>query len=200
MRSSGAWMWRSWATGRGGQAGQDTIGALLSLDVLFYRPGGLKYLLRHSAETVSGGESARAPLPFFGGNVQRSTAGKKEGRDGTIWGDDEKVPWTDDDSLGGGLKLISFYLFIPPSPSPRPFYFALCAPAARGGWFSRGWGWGVGGREAPGHVRRQPKDGASRHPEKVYRGGEGHERGGRPEGRGQLRQRLYGGSQSQSTP
>lgn len=76
------------------------------------------------------------PLPFFGGNVQRNTAQKKDGRDGTIWGDDKKVLWTDDGSLGGPLKFI-YFLFIPPSPFPRPFYFALCTPAAQGGWFSR---------------------------------------------------------------
>lgn len=48
--------------------------------------------------------------------------------------------------------------------------------------------------KATGYVTRGLEDGPSRHPEKVYPGGEGHERGGRGEGRGQLRQRLYGGS------
>lgn len=64
------------------------FGGLLSLNVLFCRLRGLKYLLLRSAETVYGGEKARVLLPFFGGNVQRNTAQKKEGRDGTIWGDD----------------------------------------------------------------------------------------------------------------
>lgn len=79
----------------------------------------------------------------LGGNVQRSTAGKKEGRDGTIWGDDEKVPWTDDDSLGGPLKLISFYLF---HLLPLPVRFILrCVPPRLGvvdfpGGGGGGWG------------------------------------------------------------
>lgn len=106
--------------------------ALLSVNVPFYRPRGLKYPLRHSAERLCGGEKARVPLPFFGANVQRCTAPKKGGRDGTIWGDDKKVLWTEDDSLGGPLKFIYFYLFHL-LPLPRAFYLASRTPAARGG-------------------------------------------------------------------
>lgn len=105
---------------------------LLSLYVLFSRTGGVKYLLLHSAESVCGGEQARVPLPFFGGNVERSTAQKKEGRDGTIWGDDKKVLRTDDDSLGGPLKFIYlfFYLF---HLVPFPVRFILrCVPPRLG--------------------------------------------------------------------
>lgn len=89
------------------------------------------------------------------------------------------------------MKLIYFYLF-PLFPFPWcpffVFYFYIFSRLATLGVFF------FFKEKATGYVTRGLKDGPSRHPEKVYPGGEGHERGGRGEGRGQLRQRLYGGS------
>lgn len=94
--------------------------------------------------------------------------------------------------LSGGIREVYLFLFIP--PLPFLFYFSFSTPC---------YIWGavfLKGKGATGYVTRGLKDGPSRHPEKVYPGGEGHERGGRGEGRGQLRQRLYGGSKFRSLP
>lgn len=40
--------------------------------------------------------------------------------------------------LSGGTPEVYLFLFIPPSPFPRSFYFALCTLAARCGWFFEG--------------------------------------------------------------
>lgn len=90
------------------------------------------------------------------------------------------------------MKFI-YFIYSPCTPSLFVFIFGFLPPLLL--WvvvFLR--------EKAAGYVIRGLKDGPSRHPEKVYRGGDGHERGGRGEGRGQLRERLYGGSQLKSTP
>lgn len=139
--------------------------------------------------------STSAAAFLWGNNIQLNTSQKKEGRDGTTWGDDKKKGVVKRRWLSGGTPEVNLFLFIPHPPSTRAFYFA--PRRLGGGWF---WRRGVRKKKEPGYVTSQPKDGPSRHPEKVYRGGEGHERGGRGEGRGQLRQRLYGGSEWKSTP
>lgn len=95
----------------------------------------------------------------------------------TLWGD----PW-------------SLFIFIYSPASLFVLFFIFYPLATFGGLFF------LKGKGATGYVTRGLKDGPSRHPEKVYPGGEGHERGGRGEGRGQLRQRLYGGSKFRSLP
>lgn len=88
--------------------------------------------------------------------------------------------------LSGRIREAYLFLFIPSSFSLVSFLFYFLLPCYLGRLFFK--------EKASGYVTRGLKDGPSRHPEKVYPGGEGHERGGRGEGRGQLRQRLYGGS------
>lgn len=84
------------------------------------------------------------------------------------------------------MKPIYFYLFpLFPFPCVLFFIFEFSSPLLVWENIFKGIGYGT----------RELKDGSSRHPEKVYPGGEGHERGGRGEGRGQLRQRLYGESE-----
>lgn len=101
----------------------------------------------------------------------------------TLWGD----PWT-------------LFLFIPPFHSPLPRFSVfgvipiICPFDTLGGRFCFS---GVGeGKKLQAGL----KDGPSRHPEKVYPGGEGHERRGRGARGGQLRQRLYGESDSRRRP
>lgn len=102
----------------------------------------------------------------------------------TLWGD----PWT-----------LFIFIYSPfPCPSPPIFRFRR-----NSNYLSL---WHFGGRfcfSGVGEGKKLQaglKDGPSRHPEKVYPGGEGHERRGRGARGGQLRQRLHGESDSRRRP
>lgn len=109
---------------------------------------------------------------------------KKDGKAGTTWGDNKKMccvakrRW-----LSGRTREAYLFLFI---THFYPLYPLLhYSHLVSLGNLFKGKGGVTGGL----------KDGPSRHPEKLYPEGEGHERTGRGQGRGQLRQRLYGGSE-----
>lgn len=133
--------------------------------------------------------------------VAVKTAQKKEGKGETTWGDNKarRCCVVNRRWLPGGTREDYLFLFIPPLPFPL-FVFSFWGLFSRfllPCYFGRlvfVFIFEEGEKKTTGHVTRGQKDGPSRHPEKVYPGGEGHERGGRGEGRGQLRQRLYGGS------
>lgn len=94
-----------------------------------------------------------------------------------------------------------YFLFIPPSLSPLPRFSVFgvipifCPFDTLGGGRFCFSGVGEGKKLQAGL-----KDGPSRHPEKVYPGGEDHERRRRGARGGQLRQRLYGESDSRRRP
>lgn len=76
--------------------------------------------------------STSAAAFLWGNNIQLNTSQKKEGRDGTTWGDDKKKGVVKRRWLSGGTPEVNLFLFIPHPPSTRAFYFALCTPATRG--------------------------------------------------------------------